>query len=268
MIELVGDKDKHQWFTPVWAAEMLVQAHFGHLGADDFVVEPTAGVGNFLKAIPADVRAIGVELDPELAAAAQSATGRPVISGDFTTVTLPERPTAVVGNPPFDLELIDMILDRCHDLLPNGGKAGFILPSYAFQTASRLVNYARRWSVEQEMIPRNLFKNMMKPLCFAVFAKDGLGTLRGFSLYRELHDVNGMSKWASSELNTSKSPWKSIVTRAVSDMGGEATLADIYDAIEPRRPTENKWWQAKVRQTLGRSGAFKRVGESRWALAA
>jgi site-specific DNA-methyltransferase (adenine-specific) len=268
MDALVGDKDKHQWFTPVWAAEALVTAHFGNLGSDDFVVEPTAGVGNFLKAIPSHVRAVGVELDPELAAAARLATGREVINADFTEVKFSDRPTAFVGNPPFDLELIDRILDRCHDVLPAGGKAGFILPAYAFQTASRLVNYARRWSVEQEMIPRNLFKNMMKPLCFAVFAKDGLGNLRGFSLYRELDDVNGMPKWASNELSTSKSPWKSLVTKAVAEMGGEASLSAIYDAIEPQRPTENKWWQAKVRQTLGRSGAFKRVGDSRWALAA
>lgn len=268
MNELVGDKDKHQWFTPVWAAEMLVQSHFGALGPNDFVVEPTAGVGNFLKAIPADVRAIGVELDPDLAAAARKATGRPVIHGDFTTADLPEKPTAVIGNPPFDLELIDAILDRCHGLLPNGGKAGFILPAYAFQTASRLVNYAARWSVEQEMIPRNLFKNMMKPLCFAVFAKDGLGTLRGFSLYRELHDVNGMPKWAAKELSTAKSPWKTVVAKVVADMGGEAALDDIYAAVEHQRPTDNKWWHAKIRQTLGRSGAFTRVGDSRWALAA
>jgi len=37
--------------------------------------------------------------------------------------------------------------------------------------------------------------------------------------------------------------------------------------VAPRRPTDNKWWQAKVRQTLNRSGAFKRVGDARWALA-
>lgn len=165
-------------------------------------------------------------------------------------------------------EIIDAILDRCHELLPPGGRAGFILPAYAFQTASRLVTYASRWSVEQEMIPRNLFKGMMKPLCFAVFSKDGFGNLRGFSLYRELDSVNRMPKWAARELSTARSPWKTVVVKVLIAMGGEATLAEIYDAVKPLRPTDNTWWQAKVRQTLGRSGAFRRVADSRWALAA
>lgn len=103
MDELVGDKDRNQWFTPVWAAETLGKAHFDALGPEDFVVEPTAGTGNFLKAIPHDVRAIGVELDPALARAAELASGRQVINGDFTKVALPETPTAVIGNPPFEL---------------------------------------------------------------------------------------------------------------------------------------------------------------------
>jgi len=264
---LVANKDKHQWFTPVWAAEALFATHFGHLGEGDLVLEPTCGTGNFLKAVPAHVRALGVELDPVLAEAARRATGRPVITGDYTHVDLPDDPTAVIGNPPFDMDVVDAILDRCHAILPPGGKAGLILPAYAFQTASRVVAYARRWSLEQEMIPRNLFRNMMKPLCFAVFSKDGIGNLRGFALYRELHDVNSMDKWVSQELSVGRSPWKSVVSKVVSDMGGVADLADIYRAVAPRRPTDNKWWQAKVRQTLNRSGAFKRVGDARWALA-
>lgn len=267
MKALVGDKDRHQWFTPVWAAEALIAAHFAELAEGDVVVEPTAGIGNFLKAIPQGITAVGVELDPDLAEIARRTTGRRVITGDFTKVDLEVEPTAIIGNPPFDLEVVDAILDRCHAILPQGGKAGFILPAYAFQTASRLVTYARRWSIEQEMIPRNLFRNMEKPLCFAVFAKDGIGTLRGFALYRELNDINGMKKWVGEELSLGASPWKNVVTKVVADLGGEAELSQIYAAVAPKRPTDNKWWQAKVRQTLGRSGAFKRLGEARWALA-
>jgi site-specific DNA-methyltransferase (adenine-specific) len=253
---LVGDRDLHQWFTPVWAAEALFASHFAHLGEGDLVVEPTCGTGNFLKAVPSHVRAVGVELDPALAEVARRNSGRPVITGDFTEVDLPGNPTAVIGNPPFELDLVDAILDRCHDVLPYGGKAGLILPAYTFQTASRVVNYARKWSLEQEMIPRNLFRNMMKPLCFAVFTKDSSGRTRGFALYRELHDVNSMDRWVSEEISLGRSPWKTVVAKVVSDMGGVAHLSDIYRAVAPRRPTGNRWWQAKVRQTLNRSGAF------------
>lgn len=264
---LVADKDLHQWFTPVWAAEALFASHFAHLGGSDLVVEPTCGTGNFLKAVPAHVRAVGVELDPVLAEIARHATGRTVITGDFTEVALPDDVTAIIGNPPFDLVVVDAILDRCHAILPYGGKAGLILPAYAFQTASRLVGYARKWSVEQEMIPRNLFRNMAKPLCFSVFTKDGAGRTKGFALYRELHDVNSMDGWVSEELSLGRSPWKAVVSKVVAEMGGVAHLSDIYRAVAPRRPTGNRWWQAKVRQTLNRSGAFRRIGDARWALA-
>jgi site-specific DNA-methyltransferase (adenine-specific) len=173
----------------------------------------------------------------------------------------------VIGNPPFDLEIIDRIFDRCYDLLPYGGRVGFIMPAYAFQTASRVVKYARRWSLEQDMIPRNLFKDMQKPLCFAVLTKDSGGRMRGFSLYRELHDVNSMKSWVVDELSTGRAPWKAVVAQAIEDLGGRAKLQDIYAAVAPRRPTGNNWWQAKIRQTLTRSGAFTRVGESEYMIA-
>jgi len=267
MKELVADKDKHQWFTPAWAAEILVATHFPELCENDMVVEPTCGTGNFLKALPAHVPAFGVELDPVLAKVAREQTSRLVIDGDFTKVELPYRPTAVIGNPPFDLEVVDAILERCREILPKDAKVGFILPTYAFQTASRVVAYSRYWSIYQEMIPRNLFRNMMKSLCFAVFRKDGTGVLGGFALYRELHDVNSMDRDVARDLSTQKSPWKAVVMNIVKELGGKASLDQIYQAVEPRRPTGNNWWRAKVRQTLGRSGAFRRVGPAEWALA-
>lgn len=268
MTSLVADKNKHQWFTPTWAGQILFREHFGDMGADDLVIEPTCGIGTFLNAIPKHVPALGVEMDPVLAEIARRSTGRTVLTGDFTKVDLEGRlPTAVVGNPPFDMEVIDSIFDRCFDLLPFGGKVGFIMPTYAFQTASRVVRYAQRWNIEQEMIPRNLFKNMEKSLCFAVLTKDTTGRMRGFSLYRELHDVNSMKPWVVEELNTGRSPWKGVVMRAVEEMGGQARLKDIYDLVAPKRPTGNNWWQAKVRQTLARSGAFERVGAGEYRIA-
>jgi site-specific DNA-methyltransferase (adenine-specific) len=268
MAALVGDRDRHQWFTPAWAAQALVEAHFGNLTDRDVVMEPTCGTGNFLAAIPPHVRAFGIELDGALAQAARELTGRDVVCGDVLTAEFPEDPTAVVGNPPFDLDIVDALLDRCHRVLPQGGRVGLILPAYAFQTASRVVGYARRWSLAQDMIPRNIFPGMSKPLTFAVFSKDGLGTTKGFALYRELDDVRGMHKWVADELDNSAAPWPAVVKRALRELGGEAPLEDIYAAVAPRRPTQNRWWRAKVRQTLGRSDGFERVGQGRWALAA
>lgn len=263
---LSADRDLHQWFTPVWAAKALVATYFNDLTKDDVVVEPSCGSGNFLTAIPSDIPAFGVEIDRALVVLARRNSGRTVLEGDFRTVDLPTRPTAAIGNPPFDMEIIDGILDRCHDLLDRDGRAGFILPAYAFQTASRVTSYARRWSLEQEMIPRNLFPGMSKPLCFAVFRKDGLGHLKGFALYRELHDINSMPSFVVEELNHSRSPWRPVVLKALHELGGEAALSEIYAAVEPRRPSGNSWWREKVRQTLSRSSEFIQVDRGYWSI--
>jgi site-specific DNA-methyltransferase (adenine-specific) len=263
---LVADRDRHQWFTPVWAAKALFAAHFGDLTDEDVVVEPTCGSGNFLTALPREISAFGVEIDAALADLARRNSGRMVLEGDFRTVELPARPTAAIGNPPFDMDVFDGILDRCHDLMDRDGRAGFVLPAYAFQTASRVASYARRWSLEQEMIPRNLFPGMSKPLCFAVFRKDGLGHLKGFALYRELHDVNSMPGYVADELNHCGSPWSAIVSRALEELGGSAALSEIYAAVEPRRPSGNSWWREKIRQTLSRSSEFVKLDRGYWSI--
>lgn len=89
-----------QWFTPEWAAAMLVEKYFSSLSGSDLVLEPSCGRGAFLKAIPEHVPVVGVEIDPQLAQIARDTTGRRVITGDFNTVNLPEGVTAIVGNPP------------------------------------------------------------------------------------------------------------------------------------------------------------------------
>lgn len=62
-----------QFNTPVWVAQALVERHFPKLGTDDLVLEPSCGIGAFLQAIPAEVRAVGVEIDEALAHRAWSA---------------------------------------------------------------------------------------------------------------------------------------------------------------------------------------------------
>ena len=259
---LSADKDKHQWFTPVWFAQKLIEHFFPDLNQNDIVIEPTCGTGNFLKALPHGIPAYGIELDPSLADIARKSCGHPVYAGDFTTIDLPAMPTAMIGNPPFDLDVIDAILKRSHDILPDQGKFGMILPAYAFQTASRLVEYKSKWSVLQEMIPRNIFNGIEKPLCFALFTKDRAGTLIGFRFYEEVHDVNSMPKKLASLLATQTNGWKIIVARALHELGGKATLTDLYKAIEPKRPSQNNWWKEKVRQTLSRHDIFSKDGSA------
>lgn len=107
-----------QFFTPAWAAEALVEQHFGDLTLCDTLLEPSCGPVAFLSALPDHVPALGVEIDPELAGRAKVNTGRAVLVGDFTEIELPVRPTAIIGNPPFRLTTIEAFLRRARPLLP------------------------------------------------------------------------------------------------------------------------------------------------------
>lgn len=258
-----------QFFTPLWVAEALVERHFPDLDADDLVVEPSCGYGAFLAAIPQNVQAVGVEIDPLVAQVAHSQTGRDIVVGDFRTVQLTVKPTAIVGNPPFVASVFDAFLDRCHSLLPEGGRAGFILPTYFFQTAGRVAGYADRWSINHELIPRNAFNDRMKtPLSFAVFSKDARRLLVGFALYRETADLRGFAVPYRDALSMTRGPlWKRVCEIALQRLGGEAPLADIYAELENNRPTRTDFWREKIRQTLRvYTEAFQPVAPGRYAL--
>ena len=59
-----------------------------------------------------------------------------------------------------------------------------------------------------------------------------------------------------------ESPWRDIVLGALKELGGNATLPEIYSAIaEHRRVRASKHWQAKVRQTLAQSCDRLRPGQ-------
>src|SRR5690554_3395000 len=191
---MADSKALGQFPTPAWAAAALVRSHLGDLGEQDYVVEPSCGPGRFLEPIPEHVPAIGVEIDPRLAAIARRLTGRPVIAGDFLTAKLPGRPTVVLGNPPFATRTIEAFLDRAHELLVKNGRVCFILPAYFFQTAGRVVRYSERWSMAQEMIPRNLYHGLKHPLTFATFTKDARRVMVGFGLYAEQAYLQTLSK--------------------------------------------------------------------------
>jgi site-specific DNA-methyltransferase (adenine-specific) len=241
-----------QFNTPVWVAQALVERHFPELGPSDYVLEPSCGIGSFLQAIPSAVRAVGVEIDEVLARRARENTGREILVGDFRSVLLPENPTAIIGNPPFRAKLIDEFLDRSYQLLPEGAKAGFILPTYMFQTAGRVCRYGDRWSLSIELMPRNAFHARMRtPLLFALFEKNAARRLIGFVLYRECDDLHQMAKPYRELLSSCEgSIWLATCRMALRRLGGSASLKQIYQELERNRPTRTEWWREKIRQTL------------------
>lgn len=253
-----------QWFTPTWAAERIVEHYFPDLGLWDRVLEPSCGAGAFLSAIPDHVPAMGVEIDPEMAARARAATGREVVVGDFTTVDIPFSPTVMLGNPPFQQKLIQSFIDRAWSLLPDDGRCGLLLPVYAFQTPSVVDRLSRKWHMQQDLVPRTLFPRIKLPLCFAMLTKGKRG-LVGFSLYHETHAVSRLHKRYRALLASGEgSAWAAVVRAALEMLGGSATLEQLYAQIEGDRPTSNAFWKAKVRQTVQRIAV--RTGPGRWAL--
>lgn len=244
----------HQFFTPAWASERLVELFFPHLSKDDVVLEPSCGDGSFLKAIPPEVPAIGVEIDPFIAAQARANTSRSVILGDFRTAHIPDKPTVIIGNPPYQARLLEEFLDRSSQLLSNDQQVAFLLSVHLLQTPSAVIRWNEDWSMSQHLVPRTLFPRAIRPLSFVIFTKDKLRRLvGGFSLYHESNDVQGMTPKIKAILcDRTKSTWRSVVIEALIHLGGKATVKQVYDYVEPRKPSGNNWWWEKIRQTLQR----------------
>lgn len=258
----------HQWFTPRWVCEAIIERHYSRLDMADVVLEPSCGDGRFLLALPAEVDAIGVEIDPQLAERARQATGRQIITGDFLQVDIPASVTHVIGNPPFEAGVVHRFLERAHALLPEGGTCGLLLPAYILQTSSKVMAMSRRWSISQELVPRNVFPRLSLPLVFTMFRKDPQRTLVGFFLYREAADVARLPAdvKVALEAPAKGSVWRRAVRAAFSRVGATvATLDRLYAAVE--RPSENRYWREKVRQTLQAYPEFRRAGVGTWAIA-
>lgn len=256
----------HQWFTPPWVCEAIVERHFRDLDMGSTVLEPACGPGHFLMALPAEVQVIGVEIDPVLAQRARATTGRHVITGDFLEVEIPQPVSHVIGNPPFDAAMIHRFLDRCHALLPEGGTCGMLLPAYVLQTSSKVMQMNRRWSISQELMPRNVFPRLSLPLVFAMLRKDAARTLVGFFLYREAADVAKLPRELRAALaEPVRGVWRRAVRAAFVRIGATvATLERLYAAVE--RPSRNEFWREKVRQTLQAYPEFRRASAGTWAL--
>lgn len=249
------NRQLHQNFTPAWAAELLFRRHFADLKPGAVVCEPSCGDGRFLLAVPREVEAFGVEIDPVQAEAAARNTGRQVIVGDFLNVKLPKRPDAFAGNPPFISDVIDGFLTRCHHELEYGGRVGFLLPAYYFNYASKVADLQRSWSLSQELLPRNLFDGLSHPIMFAKFIKERVTALSGFYLYEETDAIRTGLKGEVRTIvignDSTAHCWRDVVDRALRALGGRAKLEHLYAAIENSRPTPNPWWREKVRQICG-----------------
>lgn len=263
-------KSLGQYPTRVWVAEALVERHFGDLDQNDFVIEPGCGPGAFLGAVPFSVPALGIDIDATMAEQARHNTKREVMVGDYGTMPLEVRPTAIIGNPPFQLKVIDAFLDRSYSLLPEGGRVGFILPAYALQTASRVAAYGDRWSLFQEMIPRNIFRGLSLPLVFALFSKDRRRTMVGFALYRAAADIEQLRDPYRKELEAgSGSVWRRVIDIALERLGGEADLSALYEEIGRHRPTRTAHWKDQIRKVVRHSpDHFVATGRGRYARAA
>lgn len=271
LFDMPTPADLGQWFTPSWGAEQIIEQEFSWIAAGARVVEPSCGDGAFLCAMPEAWSATGVEIDPVAAARARAASGRSVIVGDFLTVDLSHlgQVQAIIGNPPFQADLIAGFLDRCTQLLEDGGRAGFILPAYILQTSSKVERMADKFSIGQKMLPRNLFPRLKLPLVFATFTKDRARRLDGFLLYREAQEIRAIDRrWqeAVAGARDTRGTWYGVVHEILVALGGEADLEHVYTAIQQKRPSDNAHWKAKVRQVLQHPKRFARSGPARYAL--
>lgn len=255
-------KDLGQIFTPPWAAELLFDAHYKDANEHSLVWEPTCGPGHMLAAIPKHIPALGTEVDPALAHQARINTGCDVITADFRTVPIWQYPvTHIFSNPPWQMALFVELLAVSAKLLKAGQYAGFIIPAYFFQTSRTVMALCRQWSIEQEIIPRDIFKGSIKPVVFAKFTRDEQPKLVGFRLFPQTAEIMDLpatsNQLLATSLNGRRSIWKAAVNTVLNELGGKADLQAIYQQIEGKRPTGTTWWKEKVRQILQRS--FTRI---------
>ena len=256
-----------QWFTPTWLAEAIVARHFHWLSASDFAVEPTCGNGSFLRAIPGHVPALGVEADPDLASIAADDSGRSVICGDVLAIELPQVPTVFLGNPPFRVPFISALLERCHALLPEGGRAGFLLPAYALSASRRVTELRDRWSIRVELVPRDVFPRMRESVVFALFRKDAARRLIGLALVDESADVLALPREYRQLLQASSGGrYRALCVAALRRLGGRASLKQIYGELERVRPSRTAFWRDGIRRTLRAYDDFVPLGVGQFGL--
>jgi len=252
--------------TPSWFAELFVEVMLGELGTDDMILEPCAGDGRLLAAIPPDIRAVGIEIESELAQIARERSGRPVITGNCLTAPWPDGLTAIVSNPPFKQEMVDRLLARAHSRLGEGGRVALLLPAWFFQTAAHVRDVTANWSVSVNCIPRDIFVGFDRPLVSALFTKEAQQRWVGVAFFGEVADVRDTSQAFQARLRAvrgQKSVWWQAVRAAIEELGGVAGLDEICKHAKVPTNSSCRFVRQKIRQTLYRYGTP--AGELRWA---
>lgn len=119
--------------TPAHIARLLVDAL--HLQPGARVLEPSAGLGRILDALPQDAEAVAVEIAPALVQQLhrQDKGGRRIVAADFLTTTPTELGTfdAVAMNPPFHMRAdVRHIMHAMTFLRPGGRLAALCMDTH------------------------------------------------------------------------------------------------------------------------------------------
>jgi site-specific DNA-methyltransferase (adenine-specific) len=237
--------------TPAWLAYAYVERKLSRATSDDIICEPCCGDGAILREIPPHLRAFGIELDPTLAAEARATSGREVLVGDVLAIEIPHLITKVIGNPPFSVPWLNAFLDRFHGIMPEGGEIHLLLPAFAMQTSARVARYHRRYSIETEMIPRDVFPGFDKPLSLVSFTKEQHRKLIGLAFYDETAEWRAMPEEFRRILHRSKTNvWVAAILRALQKLGGRGTVDQIARVISGFRPTQTQHWREAIRKHL------------------
>ncbi len=248
---MIRRRDLDQYFTAAYAAEAIVRQKLGLLPSD-VGVDVGSGEGAFLTPVPREIECIGVEIDPALAAVAANMSGREVICGDFRTVQFKKRPTICFGNPPFSI--MDDILECAHDLLPDNGRCGFIMPDSMFSYGEHAERWLSRWSINRSpSLPRQVFPWAPFSFCFCLFSKQRIRRYRGMFLFREAamaSDCSDRVRMVLMRGRAHKSVWRAVIEDAIAAFNGKATRAQIRAYVSGRRPRANRHWVDKVRQII------------------
>lgn len=229
-------KEKGAYFTPLWAAELLWDKFMKPFDAK-LVCEPSCGTGSCLSIIPKEVEAYGCEIQSSLASIARKNSQREVIEGNFLEIEIKNGTTTFFGNPPFNMDFIQKMLQKISRESPSSN-CGFILPAYVLQTTNTVIQIANDWSIQPTLIPRNIFPGLSTPLIFALFTKEKEPVLENMFLYFEHNNYNQIPSWLREKLNQSKDlvkshsgGWKSAIQSAIQFLGS-TDLNKIYQLFE------------------------------------
>lgn len=80
-----------------------------------------------------------------------------------------------------------------------------------------------------------------------------------------------LSTIANEQAARLRGTWRSIVRNIMMELGGKASLTEVYEAVSkgaPEKVQQNPNWQAKIRQTLNSSEDYFSQERGVWALAA